>query len=207
MDKERVAAIAIALLGCGLFRIAAAAPVQWKSAEGGNDHVYDIVVNDSHDCSEVMNGIRFKEAVSEANAMGGYLATPNLTGEASFIYDNLVAPAEDGKDQRYWLGGHCTDGCQSFHWVTGEPVTGWGGYTMIDGADSEVPHGIVQGGEFGAALQDLPQNRAANGFVVEFDTPPKGDAEGEDGGPEKATPSGDQEPALPPGVQPALLRE
>lgn len=179
MRKERLAAIALGIIGCGVFGSAMATPVQWKAAEGGNDHVYDIVVNDSHQCSEVVNGIRFNEAMSEANAMGGHLATPNLTGEASFIYDNLVAPTEDGKDQRYWLGAYCNDGGQEYRWVTGEPVTGWGGYTRIEGAGGDIPHAIFQGGDGGAALQDLPATGIANGYVVEFAPPAKGNAKGD----------------------------
>lgn len=176
--ERKALGIAIGLLGCGLFGIATATPVQWKAADGGNDHFYEIVVNDSSNWSEMLNGIFFKDAAAEANAMGGHLATPSLSGEASFIYDSLVAPAEKDKEQRYWLGAYCSAPGQSYQWITGDTVTTWGGYTKIDGAGGEVPHGIVQGGGSGAALQDLPLSRPANGFIVEFD-PPERAAEAE----------------------------
>lgn len=161
--------------------IAMAAPVQWKKTDGGNDHWYDIVVSDSKDYRNgLTTGIIFNDAMANAFAMGGFLATPDLPNEASFIYNYLVAPAANGKLQLYWLGAYSEGSVEQYQWkwVTGGTVTQWGGYAYIDW--SLGPRFYDYDGRQGiclvpnnwwtsvSAIQDAPAAWLFNGFVVEF---------------------------------------
>jgi len=155
------------------------AMVQWKKADGGNDHWYEVVVTNSGIWSNT-TGINFSGAMTASTAKGGYLATPDLTGEASFIYNSLVAPSANSKYQIYWLGAYSTSGVigSPWEWVTGGTVTSWGGYTYIDWALNygerqgicQVPNNYWY--QPGYALQDAPQSYLVNGFVVEYSTAP-----------------------------------
>lgn len=149
---------------------AQAAPIQWQSSTGGNDHWYDIVSSEA--------GINFSDAATQAVGIGGYLATPNAVGEAAFIYDQLVAPTANGAVNGYWLGAQTLGPGQPWEWITGGTVSSWMGATVyIDWAEGSGAYGMEQIANnwwagSGAALQDYPQTWKVEGFVVEYSSDP-----------------------------------
>lgn len=165
MKAKMKAGYIVGLLISSIAGYATASPVQWRGLDGGNDHWYDIVVSD----------IYYYDAKAVAVTMGGYLATPDLPGEASFIFDNLVAPTANGTFQGYWLGAYYPGPGSVYQWVTGGAVTAWEGTTYIDWAGGDVPQGIAQFPNnwwtSGVALQDQPLIYPAAGFVLEFVNP------------------------------------
>lgn len=134
-SRNVISLLYIAAINLCVITSAHAGLIQWKKAAGGNDHFYDIVSTSS--------GIDFSNARAEANSLGGYLATPDLTGEAAFIYDALVAPTANGIFRFYWLGAYANGRLQPLQGVTGGAVTSWGGVTYIDWAEGNVPYGIT----------------------------------------------------------------
>lgn len=179
--KKKLMLCLLALCVFVITGTAMAAPVQWKKTDGGNDHWYDIVVNDSKDYrSGLTTGINFNNAMEKAFASGGYLATPDLPNEASFIFNNVVAPAANGKLQFYWLGAYSNGSVEQYkwNWVTGGTVTQWGGYAYIDWSlgprfyDYDGLQGICLSPNnwwtSASAIQDVVATWAVNGFVVEF---------------------------------------
>ena len=84
--------------------------VQWETTAGGNGHWYELVTVP----------MSFPDAVINATTKGGYLATPNLEGEASFIATSLIAPAGG---TFYWLGVYAVNQSQPWMWITGGIVT------------------------------------------------------------------------------------
>jgi hypothetical protein len=140
--------------------------VQWQSADGGNGHYYEVV----------SGPMGFPEAQANATAKGGgYLATPNLPGEASFIAANVIAPAGG---LYYWLGVYALNASQPWMWVTGGPVTSWAGAsTYIDWYGSNggsLSEGILI--TSGGRLDDAPYywsiGSAVTGSVIEYDALP-----------------------------------
>lgn len=115
--------IACVLL-CGLLGSvagASAAPIQWKVADGGNDHFYNVI--------GVPRGISWPDANAAAIARrsGWHLATITSPEENAFVY-GLVA----GKPQFWkccdggvaigpWIGATRAGLSGAFSWVTGEP--------------------------------------------------------------------------------------
>jgi len=61
---------------------ALSAPIQWTTATGGNGHWYDSVVTGP--------GITWEQARIQAEAMGGYLATPTSAAENTWMFDNVA---------------------------------------------------------------------------------------------------------------------
>jgi hypothetical protein len=100
---------------------ALASPIQWKVADGGNDHFYNVI--------GVSKGISWADANTAAIAKGSgwHLVTITSAAENAFVY-SLVA----GKSQ-FWQvnGGNATgpwigatkSGNGPFTWVTAEPFT------------------------------------------------------------------------------------
>jgi len=108
----------ILLLNIALFcRFAHAETVQWSVSEGGNGHVYEVVL--------VPGGITWIDANNLAEQKGGHLATITSQDENDFVF-SLV------NDVQYWnvsggplLGGYQLPGSVEpnggWMWVTGEP--------------------------------------------------------------------------------------
>jgi hypothetical protein len=95
-----------------------ATPIQWLSAQGGNDHCYEAF-------TPVLNWYD-AEAIAEASVFlgyHGYLATITSQGETDFIVSNFPGGY-------CWLGGFQPPGSPEpdggWQWVTGES---WGPYT------------------------------------------------------------------------------
>lgn len=100
-----------------------AAPVQWTSASGGNDHWYDMVV--------VGSAIPWTSAETAAQAAGGHLSTHTSAAEDAWVCENVASdPAGwfnfPGSDlwSGPWLGGFQPDGSPepagNWHWITSE---------------------------------------------------------------------------------------
>jgi len=62
---------------------ALSAPIQWTTATGGNGHWYDSVVTGP--------GITWEQARIQAEAMGGYLATPTSAAENTWVFDSVAS--------------------------------------------------------------------------------------------------------------------
>ena len=98
-----------------------ALPVQWSSANGGNDHWYDVVL------VERETFLSWEEARDLAEAAGGHLVTITSSAENEFVSSLLSKVDQDIK--RYWLGGYQTDinnetnPLDNWSWVTGEEWT------------------------------------------------------------------------------------
>lgn len=98
-----------------------AAPVQWSSADGGNDHWYEVLY--------LGYNISWSDAQAHAtglthNGEAGYLATITSAEEQSFLNGVNSAwvansPNHSGQYVTAWLGGH-RDSNGAFGWVTGE---------------------------------------------------------------------------------------
>ena len=143
-----------------------AASVQWKTADGGNGHLYEIVLS---------NGIDFTSAMGSATALGGHLATPDLPGEADFIHNNVVAPATVGQSLLFWLGAYSAGSVAGYQWqwVTGGLVTSWGGSTYIDGAYANGGQQGLYQHSINSVIQDAPFSWPGfGGFVVEYEAAP-----------------------------------
>ena len=92
---------------------ASAVPVQWTVAEGGNGHWYD----------RIHQGLLWDEARSDAEARGGYLATPTSSAEWNFMKASVL----QSEGFMAWLGGYQTQPEGGWNWVTGEAwsFTAW----------------------------------------------------------------------------------
>ncbi len=117
----RLAAYSIGCVFCWTScAVAWAAPVQWTSASGGNDHFYEAIL--------VPNGISWSAANTSAQAGSGYLATITSPDENSFIF-NLITSFGYWKTvgsgtRGPWIGGFQLSGStepdQGWQWGTGE---------------------------------------------------------------------------------------
>jgi len=159
---------------------AMAAPIQWSSAIGGNDHWYEI----NKDL------LSWDDAKAEAENRGGYLATVTSAGENAFL-DDLAS----GFDLWLWLGGSDAASEGDWYWMTG-PEAGtqfWedgkdgnavgGAYT--NWADGEPNNGgilfadsedyLAVWSSLDIFLPDGEWNDLGNGFygsIVEYNTNP-----------------------------------
>jgi hypothetical protein len=89
--------------------VAGAATVVFPALAGGNDHVYEVVVEPS---------FTRDDAAAVAQTGGGYLATITSAAEQAFI-ESLLAN-NDVPTGSYWMGMERV-GADEFRWVTGEP--------------------------------------------------------------------------------------
>jgi len=97
---------------------AVAAPIQWKTVDGGNDHWYEVVAAE---------GITWTAAQVAATAAGGYLATIGSAEEDAFV--QLLLPTNVALRSHYWIGAENV-GTGPFTWVDGTPFSYtnfWGG--------------------------------------------------------------------------------
>ncbi len=101
---------------------AAALPVQWSAADGGNDHWYELVWDHG---SISWTDARAKAEASSHGGQFGYLAT--VTSAAEQLFLNAInadfvsnSPYHWGTYTTAWLGGSDRDGEGHWEWVTGE---------------------------------------------------------------------------------------
>ena len=105
-----------------------AAPVQWKTEDGGNGHWYELVMPDSY-----LDSFTWTEARTAAEAGGGYLATVTSQAENDFLGAHFSSSLYDNSDHfgspppfqvKYaWIGLYAPTPNAPFQWVTGEPFS------------------------------------------------------------------------------------
>lgn len=129
MDRRLSTFVLAACTVLGTAAAALAAPVQWRVADGGNGHFYNVV--------SVTRGISWPDAdtATIARGSGWHLATITSADENAFVYGLLAgkpqfwACCDDaGNAQGPWLGAVKSGGGPGdFTWVTGEPFayTNW----------------------------------------------------------------------------------
>lgn len=154
-------AILAGLLAAGT---AGAGPIQWKVADGGNNHYYEFVLPDG-------SGVDWNAARAAAKGsshMGylGYLATITSAAEQSFIFDHVTS-------SRAWIGGSDADSEDDWKWVDGPEAgdtlvyTPWApGEPNNVGNEDYLIFGWNNDGALGG-WNDLPSNNAY-GYVVEY---------------------------------------
>lgn len=105
--------------------LSSASMVQWKAADGGNDHWYEAVVSPTR--------VTWEQARTLAESRGGHLATLTSAAEDAFVF-SLVANRPEFWNNTWggpWLGGYQPDPAASaatgWVWVTGEAwsYTNW----------------------------------------------------------------------------------
>lgn len=155
----------------GLFAsLAVAAPIQWSSTSGGNDHWYELVFPDT--------GLDWYQArgAAESSVFGGasgYLVTITNTHENEFVKQAFYGALQPqsfstGSDQNgdfAWIGlsDHVTEGV--FQWVTGE------GYSFNDFGPFEPSSLCCSSGplqDFGL-VRVLDDGRIGNGPTWQWD--------------------------------------
>ncbi len=95
---------------------------QWSIADGGNDHWYGLMVDQTmgwYDASD-------SAFASTINGNTGYLATITSPAEDDFIYSSLVSGVSSPDIyNEFWLGGYLQN--DTWSWMTGESwsYTNW----------------------------------------------------------------------------------
>jgi len=110
-------------------------PVQWRVAEGGNGHWYQLVISGS---------VTWEAARSASVLRGGHLATPTSLSERNCLVDVASRPEAwiehcCGLVNGPWLGGYQpadATSASSWRWVTGEP------WSWTDWAPGEPNNGL-----------------------------------------------------------------
>ncbi len=154
---------------------ALATPMQWSTAQGGNNHYYEAFL--------APNWITWVQAQSVATGLGGYLATVATQAENDWVFENIAS------DSALWTsGGSFVDGpwlggiqapsnlpAQGWSWVTGEP---WG-FTSWAAGQPDDYNGDTQdalhywGGPNPGAVptrlwDDVGRHRTMPSYVVEW---------------------------------------
>lgn len=151
---------------------------QWPTSSGGNGHWYLAV--------RCPGGIRWAEANTKAQALGGHLATITSAAENTFVYSLVVDPIfwqtlpNPVRTRGPWLGGFQPAGSVeplgSWSWVTGESwgYTHWapGEPNQAQGNQEDHLHFYAAGTVAQPTWNDLRQNQFVPGFVVESPNPP-----------------------------------
>ena len=105
-----------------------AAPIQWTSASGGNDHFYELI-------SSPLTWQNANTAAAALSHLGlpGHLVTIASAAENAFLVTNGLASPNP------WIGFNDFAVEGTFVWVTGEPVTytNWGTGEPNDAGSSE----------------------------------------------------------------------
>lgn len=153
-----------------------AGPVQW----GTNGHWYEAV--------HVSGGIDWNTAKTNAEAMGGYLATITSADENNFVFSLIDDPKYwfmDGADNNEgpWLGGYYAGpvggmDANQWAWVSGES---WG-YSNWDNGEPNFPserslnyfsNDASSGNQIRQSYwNNVPESSLMYGYVVERNTVP-----------------------------------
>ena len=150
------------LILCGSVHDAAAA-TEWSVGEGGNGHLYEVVL--------VTEGILWDDARAAAEAAGGYLAVVTSQAENDFIFSlaDPIADLWDGSGINTlgpWLGGYQQESDGQWAWVTGEAFayTNWGYHQPNGNGDYLNIYGL--GSIHGADWNDYDD--PLKGYVIEY---------------------------------------
>ncbi len=148
-----------------------AAPIQWTSASGGNDHWYEFVFAEGVTWSDA----RAAALASTYLGMGGYLATITSAGEQSFLTTNF----DSGTFGPAWLGGSDAATEDDWKWMDGpeagvtfwlngvtQTYASWNGGEPNNFGDEDALHfNWQQPGGWNDAPVDWTGN---NGYIVEY---------------------------------------
>ena len=167
-DAARFVAVVV-LVSC-FWVSAVAAPVQWTSANGGNDHWYEAIhVPDP--------GISWSEANVAAQSIGAgwYLGTITSQEENDFVYALTSDRPElwrtvGGMGGGPWLGGYFVGpDVDHYAWVTGEPFdyTNWAPLEPYGNGDRI--HLCGYGTPMGPEWNDAPDGTVIYGYIAEGD--------------------------------------
>lgn len=125
-QRMKATFFATARFAMGLAAPVAAAPVQWSSGVGGNDHWYDVIT--------VGSAIKWTDANASATSMthlgeSGYLASITSAAELTFVNAlNAALPPFFGTYVESWFGGTDAASEGTWTWSLGEtfvPYTNW----------------------------------------------------------------------------------
>lgn len=149
--------------------LVAAAPVQWSSAVGGNDHYYEVILFGPIPGSYLNWDQARNEAAARTYLGGqGYLATLTSQTENNFVATNLLAPLAGLANYNLkdvWLGGYQTPNQANpnagWNWVTGET---WS-YTNL---------GSSEFNDYGTVGSNMIENNEENWLEFSFSWYPEG---------------------------------
>lgn len=93
-----------------------ASPIQWSSADGGNDHYYELVI--------LKHSLTWQQAAAQAmsryhHGMPGHLVTITSAAEDEFLTQRLLGQEVS---RGVWIGLTDVLHESSFRWITGEPM-------------------------------------------------------------------------------------
>ncbi len=163
------------ILALGLSAPAIAAPVQWTTADGGNNHWYELVSTDR-------GKIKWSAADSLAQSsthlgQTGYLATITSRDEQKFL--NVLnaafaasSPSHSGKFVRSWLGGADTTTEGTWEWATGEGPFGYSKWSKKANIRGAATKDYLAGWWRGRKWKDCRNNKRNCDiftYVVEYD--------------------------------------
>ena len=153
----------VCLGGSGLL---GAAPIQWTSAAGGNDHWYEVIIPP---------GLSWSTARSNALSAGGYLVTITSAAENTFV-TNLISASQ----VRAWIGANDQAVEGTFRWIDGPEAGSLLTYSNFAPGEPNDFNGedFLEIFGFNASCcavgqwNDLPATGANNAYVIEFNTLP-----------------------------------
>ncbi len=156
---------------------ASAQATQWSTGSGGNGHYYEAFFTP--------NGIAWQQAETNAESLGGTLATLTSQGENNFVFslvDNSQYFEVDGaqNSEGPWLGAMRTSQGGPFAWATGEAfgsyTNWWPGEPNNSGGDEGcllfVQEGQPNSPTPGPAWNDGDCAASVHGYVAEFNSDP-----------------------------------
>lgn len=177
MKNSLLASAIIALGLAGTANAALVEPMQWTTANGGNDHWYQVVYQPQ------LPFITWGQANTEAQTMShlgytGYLASVTSAAEQTFLNTvnlaySAASPYYSGADYiQAWLGGNDIDNEGDWTWTSGETF----GYTNWNTGE---PNNVnnedhMLGWWSGDRWNDCSDNNCTNvrKFVVEYNAAP-----------------------------------
>jgi hypothetical protein len=140
--------------------------VQWKAADGGNGHWYQVMV--------ATTSISWFEANERSGSVGGYLATLTTTEENAWVH--AIAANTPGAWVLGgfwvfgpWIGGHRdSSNDQIWVWVTGEPwnFTAWHPSQPDSNAQTVISFG--GGGPTAATWADTSTDEPVHSYIIEW---------------------------------------
>ena len=154
-----------------------AAPTQWSSAAGGNDHWYEAIY--------VPGGLTWSDANTATTALGSgwHLATITSTAENNFIFSLFGSDSSysncclSGNSNGPWLGGFSsTRTSNDWQWVTGEPFSysNWGPTAPFGNGD-RIGYFGYKSSTVTSGWNDIPDSYslAPKGYIVETTVVPE----------------------------------
>lgn len=171
MTMSHASASVVAVLATAA--TAAAAPIQWTAASGGNGHYYELITNETITWGDA------NAAAAACTYLGnpGHLATSTSQVENDFITTSLL---DSAARKCFWIGGYQLEGAQDpaadWAWVTGEP---WE-YTNWDEGEPNDHKGLNENsleiyhddpphrGKWNDKCHDVIVSGYAGGYIVEY---------------------------------------